>query len=139
MGCELGWADCLNQDLQDFANFGMGGAPLAQGRWYECLTRDHESLREIGGGGCLRVHGGQLTTAAVVGTGDNLTLEEQIGGHGGQLAVSAAAGAGGGGWRRVGRCAMGRGVLPRRGISKGILYSGIIFAIRHSFCASIVY
>ena len=130
---------CLNQELQDFGNFGMGGAPLAQGRWYECLTRDHESLREIGDGGCLRVQGGQLTTAAVVGTGDNLTLEEQIGGHGGQLAVSAAAGAGGGGWRRVGRCAMGRGVPPRRGISKGILYSGIIFPIRHFFCASIVY
>ena len=87
---------CLNQDLQDFGNFGMGGAPLAQGRWYECLTRDHESLREIWGGGCLRVHGGQLAMAAVVGTGDNLTLKGQIGGHGGRLAVSAVAGAGGG-------------------------------------------
>ena len=102
---------CVNQDLQDFGNFGMGGVPLARGRWHECLTRDHESLREIWGGGCLRVHGGQLAMAAVVGTGDNLTLKGRIGGHGGRLAASAAVGAGGGvlaGGRWVGaysRCA----------------------------------
>ena len=42
------------------------------------------------------MHGGQLAMAAVVGTGDNLTLKGQIGGYGGRLAVSAVAGAGGG-------------------------------------------
>ena len=50
MGFDLRCADCLKLDLQDFFGiFGMGAAPLAQGRLYECLTRDHESLREIGG------------------------------------------------------------------------------------------
>ena len=43
------------------------------------------------------MHGGQLATAAVVGTGDNLTLEVRIGGHGGRLTASAAVGTGGGG------------------------------------------
>ena len=74
----------------------MGGAPLAHGRLCECLTRDHESLREIGGGGCLRVCGGRLAMAAVVGTGGDLTLEGRIGGNGGHLADLAAVGAGGG-------------------------------------------
>ena len=56
--------------------------------------------------------GGQLAvSAAVVGTGDNLTLKGRIGGHRGRLAASAAVGAGGGmlaGGRWVGaysRCA----------------------------------
>ena len=74
----------------------MGGATLAQGRSCECLTRDHESLREIWGGGYLRVGGGRLVMTAVVGTGGELALEGQIGGHGGQLADFAVAGAGGG-------------------------------------------
>ena len=74
----------------------MGGATLAQGRSCECLTRDHESLREIWGGGCLRVGGGRLVMAAVVGTGGELALEGQIGGNGGHLADLAAVGAGGG-------------------------------------------
>ena len=65
-------------------------------RDHECLTRDHESLREIWGGGCLRVGGGRLVMAAVVGTGGELTVEGRIGGHGGHLADLAAVGAGGG-------------------------------------------
>ena len=61
--------------------------------------------------GCLRVCGGRLAMAAVVGTGDNLALKGRIGGHGGRLAASAPVGAGGGmlaGGRWVGaysRCA----------------------------------
>ena len=106
-----------NQDLQDFGNFVMGGAPLAQGRWHERCTRDHESLREIWGGGCLRVHGGQLAMAAVVGTGDNLTLKGQIGGYGGRLAVFSGCW---GGRRRVGGWAMGRDVQPLRACEKDI-------------------
>ena len=113
----------------------MGGALLAQGRWYECLTRDHESLREIWGGGRLRVHGGQLAMAAVVGKGGELTLEGQIGGHGVRLAVSAVAGAGGGvlaGGQWVGayrRCAPAHKIFD-------IL--GTILAICPLFCARIL-
>ena len=104
MGCDLRWADCLKQDLQDFGGFsGWEGPPRTREcsyerftRDHECLTRDHECLREIWGGGCLRVCGGRLVMAAVVGTGGELTPEGQIGGHGGQLADLAAVGAGGG-------------------------------------------
>ena len=83
----------------DFAD--LGGFSGWEGRRerecsYECLTRDHESLREIWGGGCLRVGGGRLVMAAVVGTGGELALEGRIGGHGGHLADLAAVGAGGG-------------------------------------------
>ena len=81
------------------------------------------------------MHGGQLAMAAVVGTGDNLTLKGQIGGHGGGWAVSAVAGAGGGvmaGGKWVGtyrRCAA---------VEKIFDILDTTFAICPLFCARIL-
>ena len=53
MGCDLSWADCLKQDLQDFGGiFGMGGA-LRTDEWPGgCLTVVCTVIFGIMGMGC---------------------------------------------------------------------------------------